>query len=253
MYDEYSQCLVKFSMLQSPNYIHFRNQWQILGLDSSGQWPDRASFQSFWSGLNNAPFDAEFDDFSYRPGRCEMGKLRREGQESGPAFTKLVCAPSEVTLIEEWAECTADAFKDKFVEILRVWFEIFPHTAVIAQKCCLRALLQPMTIQDSRSFLGDHVMKIGSSMDKTFKGMPFKVGFTFTCQRKTGDYNLYIDTTVNSWRDNRRVWVQVEGAYPMGKPMNATNPEIAKFPFEDCKSFLEGEVVSFLNQFDRTD
>jgi len=96
-------------------------------------------------------------------------------------------------------------------------------------------------------------MHIGKSMNETFKSMPFKVGFTFTCLRKTQDYDLFIDTTVNSWRDNRRVWVQVEGTYPMEKPINAANPEVAKFPFEDCKNFLEKEVISFLNQFDVSD
>jgi hypothetical protein len=238
-------------MLQSPNYIHFRNQWQILGFDSAGQWPDRKSFQELMNKLNEAPINLDFDDFSYRTARCEMGKLRGSPPEGGAAFSKLVFISNQITFVEEWAEITAEEFKEKFVKILNAWFNIFPNTAIISQKSCLRALLQPTTFADSRRFLGDHIMKIGAQMQKTFKSMPFKVGFTFTGLRETQGYNLYIDTTVNSWRDNKTVWVQVEGTYPMEKPINATNPDKAKIPFEDCKSFLETEVISFLNQYDK--
>lgn len=242
-------------MLQSPNYIHFRNQWQILGLDSAGQWPDKKSFLELFNQLNSPPVDADFDNFSYKTDscQCDMVKLRGSPPEGGQAFTKFLCRSNQITLVEEWAETTADEFKDRFIGILEGWFKLFPYTAMIAQKCCLRALVQPANFNDSRNFLGDRIMKIGPPMESTFKGMPFKIGFTFTCIRESKGYNLFIDTTVNSWRDNRSVWVQVEGIYPMEKPINATNIEIAKFPFEDCRSFLQSEVISFLNQFDKND
>jgi len=203
--------------------------------------------------LNDAPIDADFDDFSYRPAHCEMGKQRDGPSEGGAAFTKLVCIRNQLTFVEEWAEISANEFEDRFVKILKAWFDLFANTAIIAQKSCLRALVQPAKFDDSRDFLGDRIMNVGALMQNTFKSMPFRVGFTFTCLRQTRGYKLFIDTTVNSWRDNRTVWVQVEGTYPMEKPINASNPEIAKFPFEDCRSFLESEVISFLNQFDNGD
>jgi len=239
-------------MRQSPNYIHFRNQWQILGLDSSGYWPERKLFQEFMNKLNEAPINADFDDFSYRPARCEMGKLRSGPTKGGGAFTKLVCLSNQITLVEEWAEITANEFTDKFVNILGVWFTLFPNTAIIAQKSCLRALVQPSNFSDSRTFIGDRIMKIGPPMQTTFKGMPFKVGFTFTCLRKTQNYNLFIDTTINSWKDNQTIWIQVEGTYPIEKPINASNTDTTKYPFEDCKSFLESEVICFLNLYDKS-
>ena len=240
-------------MLQSPNYIHFRNQWQVLGLEAAGQWPERKSFQDFMNRLNDPPNEADFDDFSYRGNRCEMGKLRGIGPEGGESFSKLVCTSNQITLVEEWAETTTDEFNDELVGVLEAWFALFPNTAIIAQKCCLRALIQPSNFPDSRNFLGDRIMNIGTPMRQSFEQMPFKVGFTFTCQRRTKGYNLFIDTTVNSWRDNRRVWVQVDGIYPMEKPINATNTQKTRIPFEDCKSFLETEVRGFLSQFDKAD
>lgn len=239
-------------MLQSPVYIHFRSEWQTLGFDSPGQWPEQKSFQELMNQLNQPSVGVEFHDFSYRPGRCEMGRLRGNHPDGGPAFTKLVCRPNQVTLVEEWTEATPDEFKNGFIGMLRNWFELFPTTAIVAQKCCLRTLIHP-TASDSRSFLGDRVMAIGHRMQDVFKGMPFKVGFTFTCLRKTRGYNLFIDTTVNSWRDNKTVWVQVEGTSPMEKPLNATNCDSAKIPFEECKSFLEDEVINFLHQCDSKD
>jgi hypothetical protein len=239
-------------MLQSPNYIHLRNEWQILGLDAAGQWPDRTIFQKLMEKVNDLSVGTDFDDFSYKREtcRCEMGKLRSGSPDAGSAFSKLVCGLNQMTFVEEWAEDSADGFRDKSVKILSKWFETFPNTAIIAQKCCLRALVQPATVNDSRFFLGDRVMNIGESMKLSFKSMPFRVGFTFTCLRKTSGYGLYIDTTINSWRDNNRVWIQVEGTYPMEKPINATNIDSAKLPFNDCKGFLEEEVLGFIGKFD---
>jgi len=239
-------------MLQSPNYIHFRNEWQILGLDVVGQW-HRNSFQKLMEKVNESSVGADFDDFVYRqdPCRCEMGKLRSGPADAGAAFSKLVCGQNQMTFVEEWTEASASEFRDKSVRILGAWFELFSNTAIIAQKCCLRALVQPVKFPDSRRFLGNRVMAIGEPMQQSFKAMPFKVGFTFTCLRKTGNYNLFIDTTVNSWRDNQRVWIQVEGTYPMDKPINATNPDVAKIPFDDCKNFLESEVLDFFGKFDK--
>ena len=238
-------------MLQSPNYIHFRTQWQILGLDSAGQWPDREAFCEFWDMLNGPEVAAGFDDFTYRSDRCEMGRLRGNSADGGQAFTKLVCTMNQITLVEEWAETTADQFMEMSAEILKTWFGRFPNTAIIAQKCCLRALVQPTNVLDSRDFLGGSVMQIKDAMQQAFKTMPFKIGFTFTCLREIQGCQLFVDASVNSWRDNRRVWVQVEGTYPMKEPKNATNPEVAQFPFEDSRNLLEKEVLSFLNRYDK--
>lgn len=237
-------------MLQSPIYVHFRTQWQILGMDSVGHWPEKRLFLDLMNRFNEPPISADFDDFAYRANRCEMAKLRGASDEGGQKFTKFVCGTNEITLVEEWTENSADDFINSSVEMLKVWFGLFPSTAIIAQRCCLRALMQPSTCADSREFLGDRMMRIGPPMKQAFTEMPFKVGFTFTCRRQSGDYSLFIDTTVNSWRDNKRIWSQVEGTYPMEKPMNATNPELAREPFRDCKAFFEEEVIGFLNTYE---
>lgn len=236
-------------MRQSPNYIHFRNQWQVLGLEA-GLLGDRKAFEDLRNSLNTSPADVDFCDSSYRPQRWEMGEIRDGVCEGGQAFTKLVCDPNQITLVEEWTESPADQFKKKSVAILRVWFERFPHTAIIVQRTCIRALLQPAQIGDSREFLGKRVMKMGPAMQGKFQAMPFKIGFTFSCLRQSEDCQLMIDTSVNSWRDNKQVWIQVEGMAPMPKPMNATNPDVASCPFEDCRRFLEEEVIGFLDQYD---
>ncbi len=239
-------------MLQSPTYIHFRSQWQLLGPDSPGQPFERRSFQDLMNALNEQPEPIDFDDFSYRPDRCEMGKIRGTRPKGGGAeFTKLIYLNDQLTLVEEWADITADEFRQKFVKVLTNWFRFFPNTVIIAQNCCLRALVQPMNFPDSRQFLGDQVLKIGEPIQSTFETMPFKVGFTVTVLRPIQNYQLVIDTTINSWRDNRSVWVQVNGSSPIAPPINATNPETAKVPFEHCKNFLETEAIRFLNEFDK--
>lgn len=241
-------------MLQSPTYIHFRSQWQLLGPDSPGQSFDRKCFQNLMNALNEQPEPIDFDDFSYRPERCEMGKMRGTRPKSGGAeFTKLIYVNDQLTLVEEWADITANEFKEKFVKVLTYWFRFFPNTVIIAQNCCLRALIQPVNFKDSREFLGNRVLKIGDSIKSTFETKPFKVGFTVNILSPVQDqnYKLMIDTTINSWRDNRSIWVQVNGSSPIAPPVNATNPETAKIPFEHCKNFLETEAISFLNEFDK--
>ena len=240
-------------MIQSPNYIHFRSQWRLLGPDSPGQAFDRKCFQDLMNALNEPPNPIDFDDFSYRPERCEMGKLRGTRQKSGAEFSKLIYSNDQLTLVEEWADITAEDFKEKFVKVLTKWFEFFPNTAIIAQNCCLRALLQPVSEHDSRHFLGNRVLNVEASIQKTFRDMPFRVGFTVTVLRPIDNYKIVIDTTVNSWRDTRSVWVQVNGSSPIAPPINATNPEIAKEPFEHCRNFLESEAICLLNEYDKQD
>ena len=238
-------------MIQSPNYIHFRSQWQILGPDSPGQFSDRSRFQELMNILNKEPIALDFDDFTYRSDRCEMGKLRGNRPEGGAAFTKLTYSDKNLTLVEEWADISAQEFKEKFVSVLTAWFQIFPNTAIIAQTCNLRALVQPVNFNDSRQFLGDNILQIGPHMRETFlHGMPFRVGFTFGCVHKLPDCQIFIDTAVNSWRDNRTVWVEVNGISPMSQPINATNTGKTEQAFEACKCFLEDDVIKLLSKFD---
>jgi hypothetical protein len=237
-------------MIQSPNYIHFHSEWRLLGLDSPGQQIDRQRFQELLYKLNEHTIGADFDDFSFRSDRCEMGKFRGNNPQGGDAFSKLVYSNNILSLVEEWADTSADDFKEKFVRILSIWFELFPNTAIVIQNYCLRALVQPMKFKDSRVFLGNHVLKIGDSMNKIFSAMPFRVGFTVGCTREILGYKLYIDTTVNSWRDTRTVWVEVNGTSNLIQPVNATNFNETKKPFEVCKDFLETEVISLLKEFD---
>jgi hypothetical protein len=193
----------------------------------------------------------DFDDFSYRADRCEMGKLRGSRPEGGTAFTKLTYSNKYLTLVEEWAEISAREFEEEFIGVLTAWFQTFPNTAIIAQTCTLRALVQPVNFKDSRDFLGDNILAIGTPMRDTFlHGMPFRIGFTFGCVHNLPDCQLFIDTTVNSWIDNRSVWLEVNGISPMAQPINATNTGKAQQSFEACKSFLEDDVMKLLIKFD---
>lgn len=241
-------------MLQSPTYIHFRSQWQLLGPESPGQSFDKRCFQDLMRALNEPPEPIDFNDFSYMPdrGSCDMGKRKGTTPKGGGlGFTKLTYDNDQLTLVEEWADITADEFKEKFVKVLTNWFRFFPNTVIIAQNCCLRALVQPAIFSDSREFLGDQVLKIGEPIRNSFKTMPFKVGFTVTVLRPIQNYQLIINTSINSWRDNRSVWVQVNGSSPIAPPINASNPETANAPFEYCKDFLETEAICFLSEFDK--
>lgn len=202
------------------------------------------------SKLNEEPICADFDDFSYRSDRCEMGKLRGNHPQGGLAFSKLVYHNNQLTVEEEWADLSADEFKEKFCNILRAWFELFPNTVAVSQNCSIRALIQPSAVPDSREFIGSQILRLRETLTDTFTQMPYKIGFTIGCVKQIQKHHLFIDTTVNSWRDNKTVWVEVNGASPMERPINVTNPEVAKQPFEMCKTFLEKEVVNLLNTFD---
>ena len=238
-------------MNRSPTYIHFRSQWQVLGSDSPGQFFERKDFQNLLNLINEESAPADFDDFTYRNGRCEMGKLRGVNSQGGPAFSKLVYARDQLTVVEEWADISAEDFIHKFISILDIWFRCFPQTAIVAQNCCLRALIQPINFQDSRKFLGDNILQITDAMTDKFELMPFKIGFTGTWLRQlNSNQQIVIDATVNSWKDNRSVWLQVNGNSPMTPPINATNSGESGGPFLHCKHFLENELVDFLNEYD---
>ena len=239
-------------MIQSPTYIHFRVQWQMIGPDSPGQRYERKEFQKLFNKLNGPSIDADFNDFSYKPNVCEMSKLREATHHEGQSFSKLAYSNGRLTIVEEWAELTADEFEDKSIKILQAWFEIFPQSIAVYQDCVIRALIEPVHYKDSRVFLGDHVSGLGPAMQSSFRQMPFKIGFNASVERPIDEESkIFIDTLVNSWRDNRNVWVEVNGKTMLPKPINATSHHKAKYPFKTCRDFLEKEVVDLLRQFDK--
>ncbi|MCP4711645.1 MAG: hypothetical protein GY869_23755 [Planctomycetes bacterium] len=237
-------------MQHSPNYVHYRCQWQIIGPDSPGQYFPRDVFLKLMDTLNKAPVSADFDDFSYRENSCEMGKIRTGETRGKTGFSKLIFKDDQLTLTEEWAVITANEFEKKFLDILKSWFDYFPQTLVIIQRCWIRALLQPVNTVDSRAFLGDKVLRIGERMGEEFKEMPFGVGFNFGCNRGNKDIPLTIETKVSSWQNTPSVWAEIKGSQHMPKPINATSYDEAAKPFQECLKFFEKELIPLLNRFD---
>jgi len=241
-------------MRETLTYIHFRVSWRLLGPDAPAPRFERKRFEEFMRRLNADSRIGDYDDFSYRPERCELAKVRGSHPTGGQAFSKVVYAGGELTVVEEWADIAADQFKDKFAGILRTWFDCFPETVAVIEQCCLRALVQPTSTDDARDFVGNRVLKLGDRLQQTFSAMPHKVGFTVSCTRSfAGGEQLLIDTKVSSWRDQRLVWLEVAGNAPMRSPINAANLAAAEQPVTMCRTFLENEVIRLLTHFDASE
>lgn len=240
-------------MTKSPTYIHFRVQWQLLGPESPGQRFERQLFQDLLATLNADRRLGGYDDFSYRPDRCELAKVRETETPAGgvvEAFSKVLYENDRLTVVEEWAEMSTEEFARKLADILNAWFKHFPQTLAVIQRCWLRALVSPSHCADSRQFIGDLVLRLGEHLKRTFDQMPHQVGFTVGCQRSWDNQPVFLDTKVYSWRDNRSVWVEVGGMSPLAPPINATAVDRAQMLFAKCKDFLEGEVIKLLHRFD---
>lgn len=239
-------------MKQSPTYIHLRSQFHILGPDSPGQHLERKDFHDLMAKLNGKPVYADFDDFSYTPISCEMGKKRGKNEPGGGlSFSKLTYSDEQLTLVEEWASISASEFADKLIKVLGVWFAVFPMTVSITQKCCLRALTEVISRKDSREFIGNEVLKIGDALNHSFKVMPNKVGFSLSCLRREGIMPYEISANVQSWRDRKSVWIEVNGQKTMPQPLNPTNSDKGRELFNSCVDFLQDEVICFLATFDK--
>jgi hypothetical protein len=203
--------------------------------------------------LNANPNIGDYDDLSYRPERCELAKVRGSHPLGGEAFSKVVYAAGQLSVVEEWADIAADDFNKKFAGILRNWFECFPQMVAVMEQCCLRALVQPRQSTDSREFVGSKVLQLGPRLQRAFSAMPHQVGFTASCQRHFSGGDMFIETQVRSWRDNRSVWLEVAGNAPMRTPINSANLTPAEQPVTVCRRFLEDEVIRLLDDFDAPD
>lgn len=238
-------------MKSSPNYIHFRVQWQVLGPESPGQRFERKEFQRFFEKLNANERFGGYDDFLYRPDKCELVKARGTVPQGGQAFSKVVYGNDALSVVEEFAEYSTQEFAQHLKIVLDAWFGCFPQTVIVLQNSCLRALITPLNHDNSLSFLGDDVLKLRSVFQSKLDQMPQKVGFTFACQRKYGSVPLTLEAKVNSWRDRRSVWIEVNGAAPMAQPLNAANHDQAEALFGKCRQFMEEEVVPLLDDYDK--
>jgi hypothetical protein len=239
-------------MTHSPNYIHFQNKWQVVCLESPDKHMNREQFHELFNILNSREYQCDYDDFSYNPNHCEFGKLRNIDRQGGQGYGKLIYLNGFLALIEEWAEINIDQFIEKSKNVLKCWFRCFPATIVITQQCIIRALVHPVHFSDSREFLGDKVMKVGPHLKKSFSDMPFKIGFNTAVIRDDTEHNLqvFIDAAINSWRDNKSVWIEIQGNVAFPHPLNATNPEISMFPIHICKEFIVNDIVNFLKEYD---
>jgi len=211
---------------------------------------DQEHFEDLFHKLNRSPINADYQDFSCRSSRCEMGKLRGDARGGGTSFSKLVWNEKGLTVVEEWSTLSADNFREKFLNILTAWFDVFPETLVIPQTYCVRVLMQPQNYKDSRIFLGDKILHIGDPMQTVFTKMPFKVGFTIACPRDTNGDKYIIETTINSWKDNSSVWIEVKTS-SMGPPIKSNEVLIAAKRYDGCLTLLEKEVIPLLNQYDQ--
>ena len=144
----------------SPRYIHFRTQWQMLGPDSPGQRFERGHFQEFFDRLNSNKEFGGYDDFSYRPDRCELAKARGTAAQGGQAFSKVVYSNDALSLVEEYTDLSTSDFSSKIKVVLGAWFHCFPQTLAIVQICCLRSLVTPSNFSKSYDFLADRVLQM---------------------------------------------------------------------------------------------
>lgn len=238
-------------MPHSPVYVHFRSQWQLLTSQGLELRLDRDVLSELWTKLNSKLPDGGYDKFDFAGNRCEMVTPRGETQGRGPSFSKLICAGNEVAIVEEWSQCSSPEFLDKCKDVMKIWFDCFPATLAVVQRVWVRALVEPVTEQDSREFIGNRMLKLTDTMQETFKEMPHQVGFTIGLVRKFPKFQLHLDIKVQSWRDNRSIWIEVMGAAPLNPPINATKPEACGAVIEKVIEALESEVMGLIHKYDQ--
>jgi len=233
--------------------IHFRVKWQVIGPDSPGQQFTRDPFQAFFADLNSNKELGGYDDFSHRPGRCELTRTRGSSQYGGQSFSKILYEPDALTVVEEYATESIDEFARKMKIVLDHWFKSFPGTVIVLQNSCIRCLVAPASADNSRLFLSSRVLHLEDSFTSRLSELPQSVGFHFSSQRHHAGVPMNLDAKISSWRDNRSVWIEVNSNAPMPRPLNAVDHDAAESVFDKCRIFLTSEVIPLLRDFDRTE
>lgn len=237
-------------MKPSPTYIHYRVQWQVLGPESPGQRWERKKFQQFFEELNANREFSGYDDFSYRPDRCELVKARGTAPGGAQAFSKVVYDNDALSIVEEWTEESTPEFAQKIKVVLDAWFACFPETLAVVQTCAVRAITEPTSFDDSRRFLGDAVLGLEEGLKSSLQGPLYKVGFTLGCQRQQGMIPMNFECAASSWRDSRSVWTEVRALAPLAEPLNAAKHDQAEVIFGRCVDFMEKELLRLLLYYD---
>lgn len=240
-------------MTPSPTYIHYRVQWKVLGPESPGQRFEREQFQKFFEDLNANREFSGYDDFSYRPDRCELAKARGSAPQGGQAFSKVVYADDTLSIVEEWTDESTRDFAQKLKIVLDCWFGCFAQTLAVVQTCVVRAITTPAHFDDSRHFLGHAVLGLDKALGSRMQGPLYKVGFTLGCQRVQGKIPMNFECVASSWRDNRSVWLEVRADAPLAEPLNAARHDQAETLFGRCTEFLERELLELLLYYNSKD
>jgi len=176
---------------------------------------------------------------------------RRKGELEGVQSLSTVRLTGQTLEIqEEFPDVPKEEFGGKIEAICRKCFEGARIPLGFFQRVRVRVLVQPSSVSDSRQFVAERVL--GLSQREFFRSLarePSLVGMrlSFPPTSPGGDV---LDVRVDSWRDKRRVWIQVESQRPLNPPVTAGNTQVLSENVKGVYTFLEGQLIPTLSALD---
>ncbi len=177
---------------------------------------------------------------------------RRKGElEKAETVSTVRLTGRQLEINEEFPDIPKEDFGPKVEAICSKCFELARIPLGFFQKVRVRALAQPSSVKDSRVFVGDSMLQLSQrEFFRLLTRKPSLVGMRMTFP-PLNEQSDFVDVRIDSWRDNRRVWIQVESQRPLNPPVAASNTDVLSRNVNAVYGFLEEQLTPALNAFDK--
>lgn len=158
-----------------------------------------------------------------------------------------------IVIREEWAEITLDEFSHKILQILTRAFRLLDIKFLVMQVCTIRCLFTSSPSVDARGFLAEKVcsLKAKEHIIPYFQRQAQLFGIRLSFPPNKDKINSF-DAKIESFnQDFSKIFVEINGTFPLVKPITATNIEVAKTNMKETYDFCERNIGDFLDQFDK--
>ncbi len=156
--------------------------------------------------------------------------------------------PDRIVLREEFRATTVEDFAARLVNVLGTCYRTLEIPQSIAQLFCIRTLINPLQVNDSRRFVAERLVAGLDPGESGFDRPLHSAGVRMTFQR-TEKSPLALTVRVEPWlQEPRSLWLEVVGQ--TAGVVEADNlPQLGNYLYSTYR-FLTGPLCDWIARFD---
>lgn len=205
---------------------------------------EKAQIQELYFELSKIP-GAGYDNTEFSVPNQPRFYTRRGSKTQ----SVMVILPDRLLIVEEWADCTLNAFVDRVANATECAKRVLNIQAILAQTAVMRAACALSHFSDARVFLIDHVCKQEGRIGPFFQRPIAVAGLRFVLPATPdhpGTYHIAIEPFRHALSE---LFVEAKAVYK-SDDADGISSEDAANRLHEVRGFIRDNVYPYLDQFD---